>query len=239
MSTTALVRVDQAAVIEADPVEFMTLALTQVTGWLKTAERIDDVREWKSQAVGYEALLRQKGMAVEAQLAAAEIQRRCERRIGELVKHGQEVGEIRTSGDGGPKDPSFAKEGSHAKPGPNDFFNGNDDKTHAYAMAAATDEEFDGALAEAREEGNISRANVVRKVKGEPAKAPDRSEWHHKTRRIDSNRILSTLAQELDAAASGLDLIVPDDLDPDLVAECTTTIKTAVATINRHLRRIQ
>jgi hypothetical protein len=35
-----------------------------------------------------------------------------------------------------------------------------------YAMADATPDDFDAAIEEAKAEGNLSRANVVRKVKG-------------------------------------------------------------------------
>jgi GTP cyclohydrolase III len=104
-------------------------------------------------------------------------------------------------------------------------------------MADAPADQFEQAVTAAREEGNLSRANVVRKVKGEQPQR-ERSEWHHKTRHIDSNRILSTLTQELDALTAGLDLMQRDGLDPDLVAECIPSAKRSISVINSHLRRI-
>lgn len=57
------------------------------------------MRDTKAIAVGYESVIREKELAFDAQLAATEIVRRCERRIGELVREGQGRGEIARVGD--------------------------------------------------------------------------------------------------------------------------------------------
>lgn len=189
--------------------------------WLAEAQSIDEVRETKAIAVGYESVIREKELAFDAQLAATEIVRRCERRMGELVREGQRDGTIRkpsrVTGRGNGRVDDIPK--------PRDFFSGDYERTESYVMAEAPAEQFEEAITEAREEGNLSRANVVRKVKGVKPKPAERSEWHRKRRHIDSNRILTVLAQELDATTAGLDPMTTDDLDPELVESTVPEIR--------------
>jgi hypothetical protein len=101
-------------------------------------------------------------------LVAIEIVRRCERRIGELVREGQERGEIAKRGDVGNGRPRVDGERAHHLRSSSEFFtDGTQERKDSYVMADAPAEQFDAAVGEAREEGNLSRANVVRKVKGE------------------------------------------------------------------------
>lgn len=129
----------------------------------------------------YESVIREKELAFDAQLSATEIVRRCERRMGELVREGQRDGTIRkpsrVTGRGNGRVDDIPK--------PRDFFSGDYERTESYVMAEAPAEQFEEAITEAREEGNLSRANVVRKVKGVKPKPAERSEWHHKRRHID------------------------------------------------------
>jgi hypothetical protein len=77
----------------------MSTVLHRAKSWLQEAQNIDAVRDTKAIAVGYESVIREKELAFDAQLAATEIVRRCERRIGELVREGQGRGEIARVGD--------------------------------------------------------------------------------------------------------------------------------------------
>lgn len=127
-----------------DPTSYMAIVLHRAKSWLEEAQSIDDVRDARAMAVGYEAVIREKELGFDAQLAATEIVRRCERRIGELktftaVNAGQ--GKARME---------------------------------EIAMSSATVGDFDAAVDEARDEGNLSRANVVRKIRGDATPAdPD------------------------------------------------------------------
>jgi hypothetical protein len=85
--------------METDPVGYMTTVLYRAKSWLAEAQSIDDVRNTKAIAVGYESVIREKEMAFDAQLSATEIVRRCERRVGELVRAGQEEGTVRPPKD--------------------------------------------------------------------------------------------------------------------------------------------
>ena len=103
-----------------------------------------------------------KDTVLEAQMQ----QRRWERALGTAIREGQDRGEIR--GTGG--DTSKTSLGSSALPSPTEFasnkeLNG-DGKSGIYALTdGASDEQFESALTTARDEGNVSRANVVRKLK--------------------------------------------------------------------------
>ena len=86
--------------------------------------------------------------------------RRWERALGTAIREGQERGEIRSNG----QHASCAAVSS-----PSDYAK-QADLTHPergiYALTDnATDAEFESALTTARDEGNVSRANVVRKLK--------------------------------------------------------------------------
>jgi hypothetical protein len=154
----------------ADPGEFVIQACQRARALLRDAlERgdIDQIAELKSQAEAVRVYTVQKQLGKDAQLAAAEIVRRAERGIGLAIRRGQDEGSvIRRGGPRGSKravsvfDPrpvtDFATHGE---------LNGNGSTTGIYAMTdGVPDEDFEHAVAEARAEDNLSRANVVRKL---------------------------------------------------------------------------
>lgn len=228
-----LVAAPSASELESDPVGYMAIVLNRAKGWLAEAQSIDAVRETKAIAVGYESVIREKELAMDAELSATEIVRRCERRIGELVNEGQQLGTILSRGQH--PDRSHGTEVQS----PGDLFVSSKERKGSYVFADANPQDFDAAIEQAKTDGDLSRANLVRKVKGESKPKQDRSEWHRHTHKLNSDRILTSLAAELDGATSGLDLINPDDLDPDLVAEFVPKIRKSLRTINQHLRRVQ
>ena len=103
-----------------------------------------------------------KDTVLEAQMQ----QRRWERALGTAIREGQAAGEIarrgqRTSDSGSEVAPAhFATQRElQGKPGENNGI---------YALTDnATDDQFESALTTARDEGNVSRANVVRKLKAD------------------------------------------------------------------------
>ena len=240
MSDLLPVEVAESA-FEIDPVGYMATVLHRAKSWLEEAQNIDDVRNTKAIAVGYESVLREKEMAFDAQLAATEIIRRCERRVGELVRQGQAEGTIKARGDGvfdrGDRyypDATVKKESPHFVMG---VKASSDLISDSYAMADADPDTFEQALSEAKAEGNLSRANVVRKVKGEPAPA-SRNEWHHKKRHIDSARIISETVMALEGACMCLDLVDFAGIDPLEKLEWTQSLKESLRTLNRFMREL-
>jgi len=154
--------------------------------------------------------------------------------VGELVRQGQEEGTIRTRADSHRSDQLGRAEVENAK----DAIGASSwsDVTDVRRLAEATPADFDTAIDEAKAEGNLSRANVVRKVKGEAPK-PERSEWHHKKRHIDPLRIAERLAEELDAATTGLDLVPDGYLPTERKLELVTSINQSIDTIRKAVRK--
>lgn len=119
---------------------------------------------------------KQLGLSREIQQDAQEMVRRAEYALGKAIRAGQEAGEIRERGQ---RANAANQHGASAVPGDNrnstaspydfakpDELHGNGDG-NIYALAdGVTEAEFEAALSDAKAEGNLSRANVVRKVKG-------------------------------------------------------------------------
>lgn len=163
---TALDLVSDPAATMVALVEQARTMLAQATGM----EGLADVIEWKSRAEAIRVYTQQKDMGHEAELSAAEIVRRAERRIGQLIREGQDAGEIRRRGQ---QDVIFDRHSGSRDHGPghdlqppSDFVT-TDELAHGiYPMTdGISDEKFEAAIEEGKVEGNLSRANIVRKVK--------------------------------------------------------------------------
>jgi hypothetical protein len=165
--------------VTADPASFVVAAVSHAKGWLEQARTTDlpEVVEAKARAEAIRCYVAQRDMGRDAELAATEIVRRAERRIGELIREGQSSGEISKRGDNTRED-----QPSRERLVPTDFAAEHELSGHGAGIYAMTDgvssEEFEEALSEAKEEGNLSRRNVVRKVRDlqerEPADEPGR-----------------------------------------------------------------
>ena len=102
-----------------------------------------------------------KDTVLEAQMQ----QRRWERALGTAIREGQAAGEIRSNGQReGASSPGVSSPADYASH--NDLNGRGTEKPGIYALADnATDRQFESALTSARDEGNASRANVVRKLR--------------------------------------------------------------------------
>jgi len=171
----------------ADPAGFVVQACERAKAWLTEAlERgeIEQIAEIKSQAEAIRMYTAQKQLGKDAQLAAAEIVRRAERGIGLAIRRGQRNGQIARRGDRG----SRGAPGVHGgNPGdrrgdhlgsPAGLFRHGDERADTYAMTdGVRDTDFEDAIGEARAEGNLSRANVVRKIRQRRDSPPAPGRW--------------------------------------------------------------
>ncbi|HEX6970258.1 MAG TPA: hypothetical protein VF174_15795 [Micromonosporaceae bacterium] len=163
---------DYAIEIEqaADPGAYVIQACERAKTWLAHALEhggIDQIVEMKCQAEAIRVYTMSKQLGKDAQLSAAEIVRRAERGIGLAIRRGQEAGEIARNGER-----AFPVE----KRSTSQFFIGGQEQSDTYAMTdGVSDDQFEAAIAEGRSDGNLSRANVIRKVraKKEAAEARD------------------------------------------------------------------
>lgn len=166
-ATTALALPDDVAVLDAaaDPGVYLVTALGNAKAWLEQVAPDDLPRivEEKSRAAAIEKYAATKEHGKDAALLAAEIVRRCERAIGELIRQGQAEGTIRR-----PSKTLGAATGHHdemSKVNPRAYFRSDSERSQTYAMTdGVSAEEFEAGLAEAKAEKNLSRVNVVRKV---------------------------------------------------------------------------
>ena len=116
---------------------------------------------------------RQLGLSREIQTDAQEMVRRAEFTLGRAIRQGQTEGIVNSNGRP-PKTLTESKSFS-----PSTLMPGGTTTVETYAMADAGPEVFEAALAEAKTEGNVSRANVVRKIRQRtscgptPAPTPD------------------------------------------------------------------
>jgi hypothetical protein len=166
----------------ADPAGFVVAACERAKAWLTEAlehGEIGQIAELKSQAEAVRVYTAQKQLGKDAQLAAAEIVRRAERGIGLAVRRGQQHGQIARRGDrGGCGAPGVRggnpgdTRGEHLD-SPAGFFRNGKERADCYAMAdGVSDADFEAALGQAKSDGDLSRATVVRKIcqrRGYPA----------------------------------------------------------------------
>jgi hypothetical protein len=178
-----LVPVVDATDIEraADPAEFVVQTLERAKSWLATAldhGDIDRIVELKATGEAIRVYVMSKQLGKDAELSAAEIVRRAERGIGLAVRRGQDAGVIRRKARHGVHDMNSMS--------PLDVLGVGQQITDTYALADdITAEMFEAALSDARTDRNMSRANLVRRVRAkrdaqsakEAAAAPAGGAW--------------------------------------------------------------
>jgi hypothetical protein len=193
-----------------DPGASVVAALETAKGWLEQARVIDlpNVVEAKARAEAVRCYVAQKHLGKEAELAASEIVRRAERRIGELVREGQAAGEIRKQGEHkvianqhGAVDSSGTN--SSPKQPAGEMFASTRDRADIYAMTDdVSPDEFEEALGEAKDEENLSRRNVVRKVREVKDRGSAPRSKGSKAERVEQIRELARMGNTSDQIAS-------------------------------------
>lgn len=199
---TDIVPTTDADALAADPVGYMQVVLHRARGWLAEARDIDAVRETKAVAIGYESVIREKELAFDAQLTATEIVRRCERRMGELVREGQAAGRISQRGQ-----THLLGVEDDRRSVPDLLGPGGQTVADTQAMGDATSEAFEAAISASREEGNLSRRNVVSKVKPGNGTTRPRRPVTGENGRFASGRSIQRIAAQASALAMTLDAL--------------------------------
>ena len=157
-----------------DPAKRIILSCERAKTWLAHAlagDQIEQIAEIKSQAQAMQAYARQKQLGEDAQISAAEIVRRAERCIALGIRKGQKEGRIARQGQGGSQPPHAKRpRRDNGISRPSDFISANelyDNRTGVYKMTdGVTDKQFEAGIAKGRAQKNLTRANVVRNVKG-------------------------------------------------------------------------
>ena len=177
MTATDIVPADNIAALDTLDAESREVAITgmldQARSWLAhavestaPAQSIADFKAYIATAAETAKRLR---VSKEIQQDAEVMVRRSERALGQAVRSGQQRGEIAARGEHGFLGNQHARpaESSDAtRTSPSEFFAHGVERGQVYEMTDnVTDDEFDEALGRAQDEGNVSRANVVRKVR--------------------------------------------------------------------------
>lgn len=172
----------QSKVLSLAPLdgESQTRAVTAMLSHSRTgilaaiaAQDLPLIVEWKAKGAAAQEIAKQLRLGKELQQDATEFVRLAERGLGVAIREGQTRGEVRTPGK---KNVVYDRwsgtksETSSSIPGPTDFAAPHElsgatrSGEGMYAMTdGVSDAQFAAALAEARAEGNLSRANVARK----------------------------------------------------------------------------
>lgn len=166
-----------------DPGEMVLALVEQGRSMIAQARTIEEHVTVHQRANAISTLTKQLGLSKELVLEAQELERHTERALGLAIRAGQERGELGRRGHRNGDDPTISSPAATAG------FKHGADLVPVYALADAEPETFEEAVAEAKAEGNLSRANVIRKIKGEVPKSA-RPEILRGTRRLDSNRIV-------------------------------------------------
>lgn len=177
--TTDIVPADNMAAVEALDPESRALAvtnmLTEARAWLAHAVEATDpssIAVFKAQMATMAEATKQLGLSKDIQTDALEMVRRAERGVGVAIRKGQAEGTVRRRGQVAVRANQYGQAGKSVDnriSSPTDFVPADDltgNGAGIYDLTdGVTDEQFETAVSEAKTEGNLSRANVVRKVK--------------------------------------------------------------------------
>lgn len=211
----------------------LTIYLTEALDRLTCAHGAsgpEAVASIKAELVTVAEMARQLDLSKECRDYSTKMVRRAEWTLGKAIRKGQAEGTIAKMGDRATIKPYVrVRHGreEHIQPrvpnasdklSPSDFMSNGQEHSDIYTMASATSDEFDAALDEAKAEGNLSRANVVRKVKG-LAGVKTRSQRADKIRDLAAQGYTAEQMAPTVGIAANTIRIIARDFDIDLSAD--------------------
>jgi hypothetical protein len=154
----------------ADPAVFVIQACERAKVWLQEVLEHGDIgliAETRAQAEAVRVYTMQKQLGKDAVFSATEIVRRAERGIGVAIRRGQEAGQIRKKGDDTRTDlRDQGADDTLVSPLAAAQVKNSSNLVPIYEMTdGVSDEDFELAIKDAKAEGNLTRANVIRKAR--------------------------------------------------------------------------
>lgn len=198
---------------EPGAVAMLTTAITALSTALDQMP-IGEVVDLKAKVATVATATKELGMSKEAQELALEAVRRAEWALGRAIRKGQAEGQIRSQGDGrnlpGVGDPDVSKVTDFGR---RDDLHGRPSRGEPgiLTLAQAEKHELDEAITEAREEGNLSRANVVRKIECRTGRGEREGRTQRATRRAPLTDFAFDASTDLLRVAERLQRVVLDD----------------------------
>jgi hypothetical protein len=171
---------------------------------------------------------------------AAQVSRRIERRLGQLIREGQAKGTVAVHG--------MRPDRAGGKTFVRDWITDSHERADIYLMSSVDDAAFELAMTEALAERNVSRTNVARRIKAKvpvvpkapPTRRPIRNNpLRYRAPRFDANHIVKETAMTLEGLAMGLDLVDKTTVDTAVAAEWSTSITTSARAFARFAKEIQ
>lgn len=196
----------------------VTSMLEQAASWLAHADaatsRVEDIANFKAYIATVAEASRRLKVSKECQMHAEVVVRRSERALGLSIRAGQERGEV-SRYSGGPRRDYVRSTGQTVRVDRADESSAISPKSltgsgliqgEVYAMTdGVTDDQFDEALDRAQDEKNVSRANVVRKVRevksGAEAQA---TKWAHVAEMAERGYTSAQIARDVGMTETGL-----------------------------------
>lgn len=225
--STGLVPVENVAALNTLDPQAREVAVTQMLNearsWLAHAVEATEpqsVAHFKAFIATVAESTKQLNLSKEIQLDALEMVRRAERGVGVAIRKGQADGTVAKRGDiGGGGEPGV-RGGVSGSPRNVDLARPKDivgvkypsELTAMYDLAdGVSDEQFDAVIQEAKDEGNLSHANVVRKVKGKASDLTTRKQRADKVVELaDQGHSSRQIAKLIGIGEKGLADIVRD-----------------------------
>jgi len=221
------------------------------------AQDLPQIVEWKAKGGAIAEIAKQLQLGKSMQQDAAEFLRRAERGLGVAIREGQKRGEVRTKGQSnnfGNAHTTSQPLPTKSRPGPTDFATpselsgANRSSEGIYAMTDnVPDAVFEEALADARADQNLSRANVARKCKAkarqviegaEPADEPE-PEPKKRLTKYDSTEILTNISGMLNGVVESLPFIDPSDIGASANKNLIENIRRSIGSIRKLLKEIE
>lgn len=233
------------------------------------AQDLPGIVEAKQKAATIQEIVKQKRMGKEMQDHAAEFCLRVERGLGVAIREGQERGEILKRREPARRSNQHSHDSGvegqpvYTKSRPTDFAKADElssKRGGIYAMTdGVSDAQFNEAVAEAKAEGNLSRANVARKCQAKAQESkplldendpeidadvqaqPPKSEPAQPKKRLTkhtSTEMLANIDGMLHGIVESIPFIDPTDIDADVNAETIRSIHTSMSGIRKLLKEI-
>lgn len=225
MSTDLVPAANMAALDALDPETrelAITSALEQANSWLahvdRATEPVENIANFRAYVITVAEASRRLKVSKECQVRAGAVVRHSERTLGLSIREGQERGEIARTGQQGGR--AVLPPHAHQPRSdstlllPSDLvgkseLSGNDAGIY-HLTDGVTDEQFEVAVEVAQEEGNISRANVVRKIReiAEPSTYREQQDakWARVVDMAERGYTSPQIAREVDMSYEGLRL---------------------------------
>lgn len=226
---------DEPDVVPAVAVKAAYERLQAVFAELRGTDEVDRIVELRESCTLAEQYARKNAVLLDPTLVGqvAELSRRMDRETGLAIRRAQDTGKVALRAE---NLRNHGRKGT--KRAPRDIVPGNWARTYAYGLAALTDEQFEGLVADAHRQRMYTREFFLGKARYIVATQGNRPEHLRGMRRPDSNRIV-----EQAVTASGLDqelafAIDWDALDRDRLEGWISSLTAAIGSLLKLRRQL-